>query len=255
MTEPLILNIPDLSSKADTFFRQMDASITYRESFLRDPVGSLSRLLLGGPCGKSSARVSKTNQLLYALLSNQKFMTWSESFQKEVDSQVATALKGNEGSSDECTFASHINKTYYYRQIIKAMYESLDVETFEALITLDRETARAPTSRTEGGFVMKQDRPDRVSITLDPDSGENREVMCDICVVCIAIAVYAVALVAVFVVGFAGRVSDSLTRVDLQRIASMIVTDLTERAAMLRKEGELSVALPARNVILDSKKN
>ncbi|MGF9816272.1 hypothetical protein [Bacillus toyonensis] len=250
----LILNISHLRKKSDTFYRKMDNSLTYREKFLRDPVKIISKDLLEITCEKESIRISKTNHLLFALLSNKKFMEWVEQFEREVQSKVNNAITSDDPKVAELELASYLNRTYYYREIVQAMFECLDVETFEALLNLNRETGDISSSNPNIGFNVRYEKPDQISISLDPTSLAE-QVFDDSTVVCVAIAIYAVAAIAVFGVAVAAVALAEgpglLSRADLQRISNFMTKELTQRAHLLRKEAELKINFPKRNAIFD----
>jgi hypothetical protein len=256
----LVLNISELSEKADNFYRQMDDSLTFRETFLRDPVGILSKDILGGTSEKEPIQLSKTNRLLYALLSNKKFMEWAEGFEKNVQSKISATLTSNDPKEIEMELAAHLNRTYYYREIVQAMFSTLDVETFEALLNLNRESASSLLTDKDVRFKVSYDGPDKISISRDSSIGPlAQESVSDWVVVCVAIAVYAVGVLAVFAAATAAiavaivEVPRPLSRTDLQRISGFMTKEFTQRAELIRQEDELRINLPKRNVIFDKK--
>ncbi|MGG1153047.1 hypothetical protein [Bacillus wiedmannii] len=255
----LVLNISNLTEKADKFYRQMDTSLKYRETFLRDPVGILSKDLLGGTCNNESIWISKMNRLLFALLSNTKFMEWAKDFENDVQSKINAAVNSDDPKIAEKELAAHLNRTYYYRKIVQAMFDSLDVETYEALLNLGRDSSRTSPADQDVKFNVKYNGTDQISISLDPSISSLAEKSMGDVTVCVYIAVYAVAAIAVFAFATAAvaimEVPKMLSRTDLQRITSFVTKELTQRSHLLRKEGELSINLPERNAIFDNKNN
>src|SRR5262245_60096898 len=91
----LILGYDGFSERTAHFFRGLNESRALQELFLRDPAGTLSAEVL--PPGKmpAAARLNQANRILFSLLSNPNFTSWSEQYQKGLEAEMAdiVALK------------------------------------------------------------------------------------------------------------------------------------------------------------------
>lgn len=78
----LELNKPEFSTRANNFFNLMNVK-EFQQKFFENPVEFTSKeLRVEVPKG---TRISKTNQSVFKLLSDPKFNSWAEEFQKQIE--------------------------------------------------------------------------------------------------------------------------------------------------------------------------
>lgn len=214
--ELLILDRGDFSEKASTLFRLLNESNPYREWFVRDPAEAITKVLFPDQ-PLSPSRINQGNRVLLALLSNDKFLSWSRQFQARIEREIVQA-QGDDSSVEAArTFIATIDRSNLYREIIDASMEFLDRETLFGLLVTD---------------------PDANDVT--PDDPKLQPT----CSVDIEICIYAVLIAAVFFVVTQIDINplvvpEDLSRQDLQRVANFISERLPQRARELRANGEL----------------
>src|SRR4051794_40495877 len=86
--ELLVLQYDDLAARVETFYRQLENSVPFRELFIRNPAGVISQTILADDLPPPSASLNQANRLFFSLLSNKKFSAWATRYQKQLERQA-----------------------------------------------------------------------------------------------------------------------------------------------------------------------
>lgn len=219
----LVLDYNDFSEKLAVFYRKLSDSQSTRELFIRNPTGVISDLLFP-EAGVSHPEINQGNRLLYALLSNERFMAWSGEYQAGIEDRIQEIVKTVDSPAEAMRIlATTIDRQKIYQEITEAITRDIDVEILAGL-----------TWKLDPDRIPKFEWPKHKPFPLDSGS----------VVVEIEVAVYAVAVAAVFAVAVAAVVAgepvpDGINRVDLQRISAQIAENIRQQAVQLREHGIL----------------
>lgn len=222
--KPLVLNISDLTAKVYNFYHKMDTSKTYRDRFLLDPMETLSKDIPRGTFSKGAIRLSKTNRLLFELLSNKKFMEWTKGFERDIESKINATLTANESTKAQMELASYLNQNYFYCEIAHAMFECIDLETFQSLFKRPLD----PTIRSVEDLTLSEDSP--VTAVSDPllINQLKHYAQTEILLLFVVAVFVFVAYTDVMI-----QSPDLMSRTDLRRISNIMIKELTKRANLL----------------------
>lgn len=211
----LILNYERLSARTTELYGKMAESAAFRALFLKDPAGTISRMLLPDDDQPPPSQIRQANRLLFALLSNDGFMEWAAGFQKRMQSRVGAIQEVDDDGERHQLAAATLDRTAVYREIVDAMVTHLDAEILASILV------GVPADAREGLASRLPDRPMPV-------------VVLDYPVIIIAQSDTQVAFV------MEGRLTEGVSRVDLQRAATFLAEELPARAREVRASGALT---------------
>lgn len=84
----LEVEIKDLREKTASFFDRLDADSRFRSEFLANPSGTALSNVFGSDAGAQQA--SAANRVLFAMLANDRFRTWLETYETQRDGKTLT---------------------------------------------------------------------------------------------------------------------------------------------------------------------
>ena len=208
--EYLVLHYDKLSEGVQAFFERLEASAAFRELFLNDPAGTMSEVILGGQ--PSGADLNQANRLLFALLGNRGFMEWAADYQRG----LANRVPPDGGAEGVKLAAATVDRSQLYGDLVRAIVEHADLETMYSVVV-------------RGDEVATLARP-----APQPDVAVYTETF---------IAGYVVALFFLVVTQIdvtPAAPPESISRVDLERVAGLVAERLTAQAHQLREDGALT---------------
>ena len=208
----LVLHYDRLSERVQSFFDQLEGSASFREVFLRDPAGTMSEALLDGQA--SGAEVNQANRLLFALLGNRGFMEWAASYQQRLLEQSA----GDGGNAEQFKLAAAtVDRSRIYGDLVKAIVDHVDLETMYSM-------------------VVSGDT--RASIARAPAPSPEVAVYTETFIAGYVVALFFLVVTQIDVTPAAP--TESLTRLDLERVSGFVAERLAAQAQELRETGALT---------------
>ncbi len=226
-TKFLALHYDGYVEMAQKFFRQMNASNSYREVFFNNPAEVLAHTVLNDTVSIPSSQINRANLFLYALLSNKKFMDWTKHFQEKVQSDIAKLGQGEQSTEAIKSYLASLTKQKLYEELINGMQSTIDRETWNILLV----KGTGPGTSVKIPDVLRE-------IKLAFVTGINQDVAVEIETLIYAVDVAAVFVVIVAVFGI--PVSAELTREDLAKLSNLVSSRLREIGAATRAAGGLS---------------
>jgi hypothetical protein len=218
MSDLLILHDDEFMERAARFQRKLSDSPSFRRAVTANPSGSVAQSLFPGQRPPAAA-ISKANRLFFALMSNDKFRRWAESYGDEVS---ARARRKHPELSDEEAIKLELvdlNRAQVYRDAAEAGLKFVDREALLALVS----PALARPSASGEPVILIEDHLAGVFAILF--------------LLLLILGVYTV--IPVDSGAHDMLVPHSLTREDVQRVAEILVSDLTAQAKTLRERGDL----------------
>ena len=214
-SELLILEYGGFSESAKTFIEQLATSEEAQARFLDDPNGTLSEDMFPTIQRVSKAEIGQANRLLFALLRNQRFMTWAHEWQERNLESVARVNVTEQVPDSGDYLAVNIDKQQLYEDVAGAISEFADRDTMQALIGLDRSD---PQFQELESYVGRAEST--VNIKWPPPPKP-----------VIAVILYALAAAAVVIIiavpPLVARQADPiLDRQDLRRMAELLANEL-----------------------------
>lgn len=237
--ELLILNYRNFSERVGNLYSQLDKSTAMKELLSKNPVGLINKFLFS-EYNVSAGEINQGNRLLFSLLSNPKFLKWSERFEEQIKEELKQIPEKeyDENERVKMLFAK-LDRSKLYQQLAQATLEFGDFETIYSIIIKDPDSFRR-RDFLDWENILHPPQPPHPVIVVGCDMAD---VAVEIETFIYAVAAVAVAAVAVVVV-VAGalipaNVKETLTREDLQRVTNYINNNLIEVANKFRKEGLL----------------
>jgi hypothetical protein len=249
-SDPLIINLPDVLSRSDKLFRDIEQSTAGREAFLRDPVGTLSRILFPDRPEGTAARIESANHFLFALLTNRRFMDWMEEYKRDNVKRIPELRQASE-ATDPATairlFTHALNRADLYRDVVEGIFKCLDLESLNSLLALsgDGGSLRADAGQCRPEVRVDSDTANRtIRLSLSLEGGEGPKGLSPVARPPVVVFVVAIAVAVVVYAAFwfdgEHRIPEGLTREDLLRITKTLSEQLSYRAEQMRSEGKLS---------------
>jgi hypothetical protein len=222
----LLLDLPDYSDRLGALLTRMESEESLRQMYLRDPSTILSKALFPDQPNLPRSVVSRSNRLLFSLLSNQGFMTWADTYGAAIGERARNEFPNLSEEEAGLALAAKLEATDVYDEVINAVVANSDRELLASLLTvknheLDQLLAGRPSM---GGGAPG------ISV----------------------VAVFVVVFVAVFVViaatelnhHFGKTAPTGFARTDLDRLSRLMIDGLTQEAESLRAAGTLGSANP-----------
>jgi len=218
--ELLILDQDNFSSRVSSFTTSIQGSQAAQQLFLKNPVGNIRKYIFPDSPSAPVAQINQGNRLLLSMLSNPRFMEWSDQFQERLESQARELSPSDNPEERMKMLVASFDRTQIYREVVDAVQEFGDRELLFSLMVKDRDSLQ---TQIDGSLVG--------SVAVEVETFVYA-------VAAIAVAVVAVAVVVV------GRPSDlvlsGISRQDLQRVSNIMSDQLTAKAMAARQRGRLS---------------
>jgi len=230
--ELLLIDLPEFSGRLREVHSRMRDSQAFRQLVIRNPVGAINEVIFRDEAQPPITQVNKANRLLFSLLSNEGFMAWAQEYQEQVAAggQQQEALAAEQDLDLE-TLLVNVDLDKMYSDLAQAAVDFVDVELLYSLIAEDPDRpADSPRGPLHGRRLLEPRRP------AEPGTAPQ---LAPVLIFGVAVAVIVAVVVAIEFWGMAPE-PDQLSRADLQRVANMLVGELTERAAELRGAGLLT---------------
>lgn len=221
----LLLDLPDYSDRLGALLTRMEGDETLRQLYLRDPSTILTKALFPGQPNLPKSVVSRSNRLLFSLLSNQGFMAWADGYGAALGERARTEFPTLSEEDAGLALAAKLEATDVYEEIIEAAVANIDRELLASLL------------------AVKNHELDRL-LAARPGVGEAPPVN--------AVAVYVVVAIAIFVViaatvlnhHYGKNAPSGFTRADLDRLSRLLLDGLTHEAEAMRAAGTLASTDP-----------
>lgn len=216
--EYLVFRAPEVRSRMSELLRDVEGDATVRQMYLRDPIGVINRAVFPDQEVPAS-ELSRGNRLLFALLTNEKFLNWSRSYEIDLTKKAVDATNIEDPSTALRTYLAVVDRSTIHQDLAVAAAEFADPELIAALTW----------------------RPDRIGIgrTKFPINADVAVEIETLIYVVIAVAV-AVAAVAVAVAGVETDIEKAvLNRQDVVAISQILSEELIGHAAQIRESGQL----------------
>jgi hypothetical protein len=130
----LILEYENLDRGAANFYQQLNNSPALQQAFLDDPAGILRRMMFPNAPFPPAGVINKANRLLYALLSNQNFLSWSRQFQTSIENEIQQASQSENRNEAIKGFLANFDRNRLYSEIVDGILESIDKETLYSIV-------------------------------------------------------------------------------------------------------------------------
>jgi hypothetical protein len=216
----LVLNMPGFKERVSALEERLTSDSSLRELFVRDPANVILKTVFPDE-NVPSAEVTRGNRLLFALLTNEKFMAWAENYQKSLVEKAIRATKLTDPNDALRTYLAVVDRSAIHRDVAEAVAQTADTEVIAAF-----------TWRPD--FDASQVPGPRGSIAVD-----------------VEVFVYAVALAAVFVAAFGllvgvatnfgGPVAGTgIDRAEVRKVANQLAERLVLQGHELRGSGALT---------------
>lgn len=214
----LILQSPEVLERMRDLLEEVEADAGLRQLYLRDPAGIIQKKIFPGQENIPKTEINRGNRLLYALLSNDRFLEWSRSYEEELITRAREATRIEDPSRALHTYLAVVDRTTLHQDVASAATRFCDPELMAAL------TWRA--ERPPAGVQV----PVNADVAVDIET---------FVYAVAAVAVFAVAVAAVFVPAPVLERTDVISRLDLLSIANQLSASLAERAREVRESGTL----------------
>lgn len=225
--ELLVLNYPNLKKRLQELYLRLNDSVAFQSLFLNDPAGILSKTLMYDYNHPPQAVINQANRLLYALLSNPKFMEWAKKFQARIEKQAIEISNVDDPDEALRQMTVLFDRNELYNELIEGIQKYGDVEMIFSLISMDPDKGKKPPVLDVAG------RPQIYDTAVEVET---------LIYALVAAAVFAIAVAAVFI-GM-GAVPDGVSREDLKRLSDHISKEFADRAYKLRNSGKLKSVKP-----------
>ncbi len=246
MPDSLVLKYDNLSTHVAELFDDLSAHPARREQFVTDPAGEIARAVLPA-LHLAPSRVGQANRLMYALLTNAGFLAWAKSSQAAFEAEAKAAHPDLPAMRALGKHAATVGRAKLLTDLTQAFRTFVDRELLVSLLGLSYEVPAWLSGSLEG----PQDPTKNLTATLDRaladvDEAKARfeELMqhstfavAETAVAIIAVAVIFILVTAVDFTPFAPR--EMLSRMDLQKLTTLVADQLEVRALELRKNGFL----------------
>jgi len=226
----LILEFPEFAERLSGFLQRLDNEPALLQAFARDPSGILSTSVFPGDPEPTLTAINRGNRLLFSLLSNERFMTWSEQYMERSSASALDRFPELDPDEAARAFAATLSPDEVYQEVVDAMVQFVDRELLAALLVVD---------------------PEDVNSLLGREAVAARTPVYGWIAVYVILLVVVAAVHAVAVLGTSGDVIRTgsipgLSRQDLARVNRLLLDTLSERARELRTTGTLASAEAAR---------
>lgn len=167
-TTKLILQYEGLSEAIKKLYGQLASSDAIREVFLKDPVGVVVNSLSPQGVNVQDSVINLSNMLLFALLSNKRFIVWAQDYGEKAREEVATKHPGLSAKELNKLLIVAFDRQRVLRDLSEAMLTFIDASILHALILYshhkinERETQAATVAQR--GFVLP---PSAESLVVD----------------------------------------------------------------------------------------
>jgi hypothetical protein len=229
--ELLVLNHEAFGSATRHLFERLEEP-SFRDVFLKNPVGVIHRAVLGDAAPPTKARLNRANRVFFALLSSKDLHEWSARVKSLIERDVLKALESGDTEAVR-TLVARFSREKMYPELVRAIRDLADVELLFSLVVKDPDQPQFSTVPFE---VASHSAFGQGPSTSDV-------------AVCIETFIYAVAAIAVFVAAVAAvalaepfpvLIADQLTREDLLRISNIFSGAILEQAQSVRNSGALT---------------
>jgi hypothetical protein len=220
----LVLKHDDLARRLQDLYGQLSESRSFREYFVKDPSSLIASTVFSGYRDVSAARINQANRLLFSLLSNARFMEWSEEFQNRVLEEAQEIVNLADPVETAALLSALVDKNRLYREIADAMLEFGDKELIFSLTVSD-----APE---------REPRVSEVDVAAAIRSGDDNVFPIVTFVLFVIVAALVIPLWVAPPPGM--EVGVGLSRQDLQSVSNFLVDRLTARAQEIRDSGVLT---------------
>ncbi len=225
--ELLVLKHDDLSRRTETLYQELSRSRPFRELFVTDPASVIADTLLTGYRDYSGTQIKATNRLLFSLLSNARFMRWTEEFKGRLDDQASEILQEAADPIERAALmATTLDKTRIYQEIADAMLNCADRELLYSLFDLNSAKPNTPVIEP---YVYRDGHGDDVFPIV-------------------TFVLFVFVAIAVFPLYAAPPNADAvgLSRQDFQAVSAFLTDRLSARAQELRDSEVLTSIDPAK---------
>jgi hypothetical protein len=228
----LVLRYEGLAVETDGFFRQLDADQDLRTRFLTNPTGVLLEHVPSLDGSMAEAEIAHANRVLFALLSNERFMAWARDWANRHQNAVTTA-----DEDGQTLLRVRVDREQLYRDLADAIWEHGDRELLSALLNLEADaapgeevevpdsarllTAQVSRRRPPGGFSVNVNTNVNVNVTVS-----------------ITFIGIAVVVIPVLVIG-APPEGAVIHREALAEVVDTLTQQLQQRSQTLRSSGQL----------------
>jgi hypothetical protein len=218
----LILEYDNLDRGAAAFYQQLNNSPSLQQAFLDDPAGILRRMIFPNAPFPPEGIINKANRLLYALLSNQNFLSWSRQFQSSIEGEIQQVAQADNRNEAIKGFLASFDRNRLYSEIVDGILESIDKETLYSLVVGTKLNDTVSSVRVKSSEYL---------YTNDYVASES----------------YVVVYIAAVAFLFVSQIDitpftepEGISRADLQRISASLTSALQEKAVQIRDSGALT---------------
>jgi hypothetical protein len=224
------LEYPEFAERLGSFLQRLNNDPALLQTFARDPSGVLSPSVFPDDPQPALSTINRGNRLLFSLLSNERFMTWSEQYTERLSASAVERFPDLDADEAARAFAATLSPDEVYQEIVDAMVQFVDRELLAALLVVD---------------------PDDVDSLLGREAARAPSPVYGWVVVLVLLFVVVAAVHAVVALGTSGDVIRTgaipgLSREDLGRINRLMLDAMSERARGLRETGVLASTEAAR---------
>ncbi|MEV6444407.1 hypothetical protein [Amycolatopsis sp. NPDC051716] len=222
----LILHAPEIQGRMRALIERVDSDESLRQLYLNDPATVIQKTVFPDQENIPKAEINRANRLLYALLSNERFVEWSRSYEEDLVTRAVQATSIEDPENALRAYLAILDRTALHQDLASAVAQFADPELIAA-ITWRPELPRVGNARL----------PISADVAVEIET---------FVYAVAAVAVFAVAVAAVFI-GAVEPAGEVVSRIDVMAVANQLGESLTQRAGEIRESGVL-MQFSQRNV-------
>jgi len=215
----LILKAPQFRARINDLLANLRESRELQELYIQDPVRIIQKAIFPEARNLPAAEINRGNRLLYALLSNEQFISWSREYEADLLARARDATEIEDPAAALQAYLAITDRSQIHQDVASAVARFADAETIAGL------TWRPDPVNVNGTAIVNAD------VAVDIET---------FVYAVAAVAVFAVAVAAVFVGATEAAREEALSRLDLLDVVNELDTRLAERARAVRVSGALT---------------
>ena len=132
--ERLVLGGDQFSANLRAFYANLNRSAAFRAAFVNNPAEATQRTLLKDIMHAGPTELSRANRVLFSMLSNPAFMTWSPEYEAALRERIRDVLEIVEDPVERLArIGTALDRATLYQDIARAMLTHGDAELLLAL--------------------------------------------------------------------------------------------------------------------------
>lgn len=217
----LVLRAPEVNERLNAMLERLNGDAALREFYLRNPAGLIREMVFPDQGAVPATEINRANRLLYALLSNERFLAWARDYEQNLLIEAQRVTQVEDPAQAMNAYLAVVDRQRIHADIAAAVADTSDAEMI-------------------AGLTWRPDLP-RIGNTRLPIAAD---VAVDVETFVYAVAVVAVLVIAVAAVALGVAVPGSeqrvIGRLDVQTVANQLSDSLAQHSEMIRRSGALT---------------